>query len=83
MNKLKINTNNKGYSIYVGNKILKNIGSILKKEKILVNKYFIIYDKNVDYLHIRLIKKILKKKIFFFLNLPLMSKIKVLSPQKK
>lgn len=67
MNKLKINTNKKSYSIYVGNKILKNLGSILKKEKILVKKYFIIYDKNIDYLHIRLIKKILRKKdIFLF-----------------
>ena len=58
LKKIKINTKNKKYSIYVGHKIIKNIKSIIKKEKINFNKCLIIVDRNINQKYINIIKNV-------------------------
>ncbi len=62
LKKIKINTKNKKYSIYVGHKIIKNIKSIIKKEKINFNKCLIIVDRNINQKYINIIKNSFKTK---------------------
>ena len=45
--KLQIRTGSQKYPIYIGNNILNNFGSILKKNLINFNKCLLIVDKNV------------------------------------
>ena len=65
--KLQIRTGSQKYPIYIGNNILNNLGSILKKNLINFNKCLLIVDKNVPK---KLIDKVFnslpKKKIFFY-----------------
>jgi len=47
MNKIKVKTQAKEYSIIIGDKLLNNISKIIKSEKILFSKCLIIIDKNI------------------------------------
>tara|TARA_B100002051_G_C16739493_1_gene643325 strand:+ start:161 stop:1273 length:1113 start_codon:yes stop_codon:yes gene_type:complete len=70
-NKIKIKTVNSDYSVYVGSNLIKNFGDILKKEKILFNKFLLVIDNNVDKKNISLLKtpdRKQKKYIYNFMS---------------
>ncbi len=68
MNKISVKTKNKKYSIFVGENLIGNFSSILKKEKIFLKKCLIVVDKNVPTKLISKLKKNLQKKeVYYFI----------------
>ena len=65
--KIKIKTGSQKYPIYIGNNILNNLGSILKKNLINFNKCLLIVDKNVPKKLINKVFNSLPKKKNIFL----------------
>ena len=65
---LKVKTISKNYNIYVGNDILRNLKSILFKEKLKFNKVLIIKDREIDSKYFNTLKTSLKKKKVLLFN---------------
>ena len=78
--KLLIKTNLQKYSILIGNKLVSKISKIMNDNFIKFEKCLLIVDKNVPQKMVSEIKKSLKNKKIFILQLMLMKKIKVKKP---
>ena len=74
---LKVKTISKNYNIYVGNDILRNLKSILFKEKLKFNKVLIIKDREIDSKYFNTLKTSLKKKRYYYLTFIRVRKIKI------
>ena len=59
--KIKINTKNNKYNIYIGKNIINNIPNILKKEKIYFKKCFLVIDSNIGRKNSNFVKSKFKK----------------------
>jgi len=69
INKLRITTKSKKYSIFIGKNLIHNINNILRSEKLSFKKILLVIDKNVpSEFKKKLIKniKIQSKKVFIF-----------------
>ena len=77
--KIKINTKDSKYNIYIGKNIINNIPNILKKEKIYFNKCFLVIDSNIGRKILTLLKVNLKNMTILFTITSLVKKIRVLN----
>ena len=59
--KIKINTKDSKYNIYIGKNIINNIPNILKKEKIYFKKCFLVIDSNIGKKNSNFVKSKFKK----------------------
>ena len=59
--KIKINTKDSKYNIYIGKNIINNIPNILKKEKINFKKCFLVIDSNIGKKNSNFVKSKFKK----------------------
>jgi len=66
--KLKINTKNKKYSIFIGKNLIKSLDKLLKKENIVFEKCLIISDSKVPFNLKNQVKKKLNKKNTYLMN---------------
>ncbi len=66
--KLKINTKNKKYSIFIGRNLIKSLDKLLKKENIVFEKCLIISDSKVPFDLKNQVKKKLNKKNTYLMN---------------
>ena len=66
LKKIIVNSQNQKYSIFIGQNIISEFSSILKKNSIRFNNCLLVVDKNVPKKMILLIKKNLKNKKLLF-----------------
>ena len=76
MNKIKVRSKTKNYSIYLGNNCLKSINKILSKEEIKFTKCLIIFDIGVNKKYLKNVKNSLKDKKCYVFKIKPSEKIK-------
>lgn len=77
VNKLRITTKSKKYSIFIGRNLINNINNILRSEKLSFKKILLVIDKNVPSKFKKKLLKNIKTQSKKHLFLILRKKIKV------